>query len=217
MADQITTETTDLREKRAGYFSHGAWVRASAIGLGVAYGLFALFGDGLEILGAAHESVARDSAIMAGLFIGAAVFAKMRRRVLAPHLGGSVWAAVAAGISLATGFVVGFVFAGPPFDFVLGVLTLGIIGGAFQWRLVKDKLPRSGRLYLAGIGAWFAAAVAVLAVAILAGDAFFEALDTEEGTIVGLGAFTAFLALLGVVGGAVGGTIEGLALRKRIR
>jgi hypothetical protein len=218
MTDQITSGTTARDEHRAGGFSLGAWVSASAVGLGVAYGLFALFGDGVEKwFGVAHDSVARDLVIMASLFIGAAVFATMRRRVLAPLLGGSVWAAVAAGISLVVGFVVGFIVAGPPFDFVLGVLTLGIVGGAFQWRLVKDQLPRPGRLYLAGIGAWFAAAVAVLAVAIFTGDAIFETLDPEEGSIVELVSFTAFLALLGLVGGAVGGTIEGLALRKRIR
>ena len=220
MTDQVTSETTTHSKQSVGGFSLGAWVRANAIGLGIAYGLFGLFGDGIEIwLGVAHESVAHDLAIMSGLFIGAAVFALMRRKVLAPHLGGSVWIAVAAGLSLAVGFVVGFIIAGPPFDFVLGVFALGTIGGALQWRLVKDKLARPGRLYLIGIGAWLAAAVAVLAVAIFIIDPIFETLglaEAEEGTIAALVSFTAVLALLGLVGGAVGGAIEGAALRRRI-
>lgn len=218
MTDQVTSETTTRGEQPVGGFSLGAWVRANAIGLGIAYGLFGLFGDGIEIfLGVAHDSVAHDLAIMSGLFIGATVFALMRRRVLAPHLGGSAWIAVAAGLSLAVGFVAGFVIAGPPFDFVLGVFALGTIGGALQWRLVKDKLARPGRLYLLGIGAWLAAAIAVLAVAIFTGDAIFDALgQPEEGTMFALVSFTAFLALLGLVGGAVGGAIEGAALRRRI-
>ncbi len=218
MTDQVTSEKTTRGEQPVGGFSLGAWVRANAIGLGIAYGLFGLFGDGFEIwLGVAHDSVAHDLAIMSGLFIGAAVFALMRRKVLAPHLGGSAWIAAAAGISLAVGFVAGFVIAGPPFDFVLGVFALGTIGGALQWRLVKDKLARPGRLYLIGIGAWLAAAIAVLAVAIFTGDAIFDALgQPEEGTMFALVSFTAFLALLGLVGGAVGGAIEGAALRRRI-
>ncbi len=218
MTDQVTSETTTRGEQPVEGFALGAWVKANAIGLGIAYGLFGLFGDGIEIfLGVAHDSVAHDLAIGSGLFIGAAVFALMRRKVLAPHLGGSAWIAAAAGISLAVGFVAGFVIAGPPFDFVLGVFALGTIGGALQWRLVKDKLARPGRLYLIGIGAWLAAAIAVLAVAIFTGDAIFDALgQPEEGTMFALVSFTAFLALLGLVGGAVGGAIEGAALRRRI-
>ena len=176
-------------------------MRANAAGLGIAYALFALFGGVAEVLGAAHDSIARDLAIMAGLFIGAAVFAMMRRKVLAPHLGGSPWTALAAGVSLAAGFVLGFILAGPPFDFVLGVIALGTIGGALQWRLLKDQLPRPGRLFLAGIAAWVTAAVAAMAVVIPTGDA----IDAAFGS-----------GVIGLIAGAVGGAIEGVALRRRI-
>ena len=119
MTDQITSQTTSRSQQPVGGFPLGAWVRANAVGLGIAYALFALFGGVAEELGAAHDSVTRNVAILAGLFIGAAVFALMRRKVLAPHLGSSPWTAVAAGVSLTAGFVLGFIMAGPPFDFVL--------------------------------------------------------------------------------------------------
>ncbi|HZC99563.1 MAG TPA: hypothetical protein VFA46_05045 [Actinomycetes bacterium] len=218
MTDNATTKAPIHAKPRGGGFPLGAWVRANAVGLGVAYGLFALLGDAVEHWGGApHDSIARNAAIMSALLIGAAVFVLMRRNVLAPHLGGAGRTAVAAGVGLAVGLTTGFMVAGPPFDFVFGVATLGTIGGALQWRLVKDRLSRPGGLFLAGAAAWLAAAVAVLAVALFAGDLIFAALgQPDDASAVGFMSYVAFLTLLGVVGGAVGGAIEGAALRRRM-
>jgi hypothetical protein len=192
-------------------FPLGVWVRANAIGLGAAYGLLALFGDGVESLfGVGHESLARDAAMTAGLLIGAGVFVLLRSRALSSHLEGSVWTALAAGAGLAAGFVVGFVVAGPPFDFVLGVIALGTIGGALQWRVLRYRLARPGGLFLAGVGAWFAAGIGGLAVAVLAGDA----IDAAAGG--GLSGFVAVTTSIGLLAGIIGGAIEGRALRRRI-
>ncbi len=210
MTDQITSQTTSRSQQPVGGFPLGAWVRANAVGLGIAYALFALFGGVAEELGADHDSVTRNLAIIAGLFIGAAVFALMRRKVLAPHLGGSLWTAMAAGVSLAAGFVLGFIMAGPPFDFVLGVIALGTIGGALQWRRLRCQLARPGRLFLIGIGAWVTAAVTAVAVVIPTGDA----IDAAFGS--GVTGFVAVTLVIGLVAGAVGGAIEGAALRRRI-
>lgn len=211
MSDRALSDTVARDERDAAGFPLGAWVRANAVGLGAAYGLFALFGDGVESLfGVGHESVVRDTAMMIGLLIGAGVFVLLRRRILSMYLAASAWTALAAGVGLVSGFVVGFVVAGPPFDFVLGVIALGTIGGALQWRVLRHQLARPEGLFLAGIGAWLAAGVAGLAVAVLAGDA----IDSVAGS--GLSGFVAVTTTIGLVAGAVGGAIEGAALRRRI-
>ncbi len=210
MTDRATLQTSSRGKQRPAGFVLRTWVYANAAGLGGAYALLALFGDGVEALGAGHESITRDLAGLVGMLIGVGLFMTMRRRVLAPHLDGSVWAAIAAGIGLAVGFAVGFVIAGPPFDFVLGVITLGTIGGALERRALRGQLARPTGLMLAGIGAWITAGIAALVVAIVAGDA----IDTALGS--GITGFVAVTLVIGLVAGAVGGAIEGAALRRRL-
>lgn len=211
MMSRVGSEDVVRNDHQESVFRLDRWVGANAIGLGVAYGLWALFGDGVEALfGVDHDSPVQFIAVMAGLAIGAALFVELRRRVLAPHIDGSLKLALAAGFALMVGVIVGFGVAGPPFDFVLGVISLGTIGGAVQWRTVRDQLPRSGGLLLASIGGWLLAGVAVTATAFVAGDA----IDGAFGS--GLTGFVAILTVLGLVGGAVGGVIEGAALRRRL-
>ena len=209
MTDHVTSETAARGKQQAGDFSLGAWTRANALGLGAAYGLFALFGDTADALGARH-GVFHGIAAISGLLIGGALFVVMRRRVLAPHLDRSTWTAIAAGIGLAVGFIVGFGIAGPPFDFILGVITLGTIGGALQWRILRNQLTRPGGLLLVSIGAWLVAGVAAGAVAFFTGDT----IDAAFGS--GITGFVAITVTIGLVAGAVGGAIEGAALRRRI-
>lgn len=215
MATHMTHDATTGGEQSVA-FPVGAWIRANAVGLGVAYGSFGLFGDTADALGAGH-GIAHGVAAVIGLVVGGAVFVLLRRQVLAPHVARSTWTAVAAGIGLAAGFVVGLAIAGPPFDFVLGAITLGTIGGALQWRLLRGQIANPGGLLLWSITAWLASGVTVGATAVFVGDAFFGALgQPEDGTLAGIVSFTAFLLVLGVVGGAVGGAIEGRALRSRL-
>jgi hypothetical protein len=211
MTSKVRSENVVRNAHQESGFRLSRWVRANAIGLGVAYGLWALFGDGVEALfGVDHDSPVQFIAVMVGLAIGAALFVELRRRALAPHIDGSMKLALAAGVSLMLGVVVGFGVAGPPFDFVLGVISLGTIGGAVQWRTVRDQLPRTGGLLLANIGGWLLAGVAVTATAFLAGDTIDAAFGSE------LTGFVAILTVLGLIGGAVGGVIEGAALRRRL-
>jgi hypothetical protein len=210
VTDQIGSETV-RHEQQAGPFSVGAWIRANALGLGVAYGLFGLFG-GLaeEVLGFAHDSLGRDTAILLGLLAGAALFVGLRQRALGAHTDRSWLVSILAGVSLAVGVVVGFVIAGPPIDFVLGMLSLGVIGGALQWRRMRGGIRNPGRMLLASVGAWIAGSVALVTVAVLVGDA----IDSVAGG--GTAGFVAVLTLIGLVGGAVGGAVEGSALRRQL-
>ncbi len=172
--------------------------------------LFALFGGGVEAMGAPHGGLVHAVATTSGLVIGSALFAVIRWKLLAPHLGGSARMASAAAIGLVVGFFVGLGIIGPGFDFVLSVAMIGIIGGAYQWRILRGQLARPGRLFGAVIGAWVTAAIALLAVAILAGDA----IDAAFGS--GITGFIAITLVLGLVAGVVGGALEGAALRRWI-
>lgn len=202
--------------ERRGGFSLGAWVRANAVGLGLAYAMFGLFGDAADALGARHGIIHGVSAT-GGLLIGGGVFVMLRRRVLAPHVARSTRTAIAAGVGLAAGFIVGVAVAGPPFDFILGAVTLGTVGGGLQWRLLRDQLARPGGLLMASIAAWLVAGVTVGVIAVLAGDSVFHALgDPAEESVLGIVSFTVFLLVLGVAGGTAGGLIEGRALRDRL-
>jgi hypothetical protein len=209
MSGSTTIDAGAAAQSRTAW-SMRRWVAANAVGLGLTYGLFALLGDIADALGAEHGS-GHGIAALGGLFIGAVIFIALRDRALAGTLGDRALSGVAAGIGLGAGFVVGYVIAGPPFDFVLGVVSLGIIGGAIQWRAYRHRLPRPGRMLLATIGAWLSAGVAALLVAVGAGDAIAGVFG-GDGTV----GFVAITVTIGVVAGTVGGSIEGAALRRRI-
>lgn len=198
-------------------FSLRAWVLANAIGLGVTYGLFALLGDLAEYgLGVTHDSLVRNLALLVAVITGASVFVSRRRRVLADHVTNPRTVAMAAAAALALGLIVGFAVGGPPIDFVLGAVTLGTIGGTFQWRALRDRVEHPGRLLAASIGGWVGAGIIAGAVALI-GDPLHALMgEPADGTAMGIASFVFLLTLIGVVGGAVGGWIEGSALRRRL-
>jgi hypothetical protein len=199
---------TAIRE--SGAFQVRDWVVANALGLALVYALGALLAGLAEAAGAEHESIARDLSGLSGFLVGALAFVFLSYRALAGRVEWSSLAALGAGLGLSAGFVVGFLIAGPPIDFVLGIVTLGTIGGGLQWRQFRHEFPRPGRMLAAGIIGWIVAGVATIAVAIVLGDA----VDAAFGS--GVAGFVAVTAVIGLVGGAVGGVIEGRALARRI-
>lgn len=212
-----TDSAAEARPVDPGGFSLRAWVLANAIGLGLTYGLFALLGDLAEYgLGVAYDSLMRDLALLVAVIVGASTFVYLRERVLASHVTNPRVVAVAAATGLALGLIVGFAVGGPPIDFVLGAISLGTIGGTFQWRALRDRVEHPGGLLAASIGGWFLAGTAGGAVA-FAGDTLHLLFGSpEDGTAMGTAFFVFILTLIGVVGGAVGGWIEGSALRRRL-
>jgi len=198
-------------------FSLGGWVKANVIGLGVTYGLFALLGDIAEFgLGVAHESLVRNFALLVAVIAGASWFMRLRRRVIARHVQDSRTVALAAATGLSLGLITGFAVGGPPLDFVLGAIALGTIGGTFLWRQLRNRVRRPGGLLLASIGGWILAGLVAGAVAFI-GDPLHELVGApQDGTVSGSVFFVSLLALIGMVGGLVGGWIEGAALRRRL-
>jgi hypothetical protein len=211
MSAKISSEaqTTSASIKRTG-FQVRDWVAANALGLALVFALWALLSGVAEALGAGHESLVRDLSGLAGFLLGASAFTFLRYRALAGRVAWSTVVALAAGIGLAIGFVVGFIIAGPPIDFLLGIIALGTIGGGLQWRRLRHRIPRPGGLLAAGIAGWIGAGIVAVAVAILLGDAVAGLFGG------GVAGFVAVTAMLGFVGGATGGAVEGRALASRI-
>jgi hypothetical protein len=212
-----TESAVEVRPGDPGGFSSRAWVSANAIGLGLTYGLFALLGDLAEYgLGVAHDSLVRNLALLVAVIVGASTFVFLRQRVLASQVTNPRAVAVAAAAGLALGLIVGFAVGGPPIDFVLGAIALGTIGGTFQWRALRDRVEHPGGLLASSIGGWVLAGIAGGAVA-FTGDALHRLFGApEDGTAMGTVFFMFILTLIGVVGGTVGGWIEGTALRRRL-
>lgn len=191
-------------------WSVGRWIGANVIALAAAWGFFALFGGTVEALGAEHDSVARDLSLLAAFVIGGSLFALLRQRALLRHVPRARRVAIAAVLGLSVGAVAGFAIGGPPFDFILGIFAMGTVGGAVEWRALRHHLRRPGVLAATGAAGWLAAGIAGVAPAFLLGDT----IDAAFGG--GVTGFVAILLMIGLVAGAVGGALEGLALRTRI-
>jgi hypothetical protein len=81
-------------------------------------------------------------------------------------------------------------------------------------------LAKAGSLLVVTILGWIAAGIAVGVAAFLVEPVYrlvgVPPDGSAEGTAIGTVSFVLTLGMLGVVGGAVGGVIEGLALRRRL-
>lgn len=197
---------------------HGTWTKVNAIGLSIAYGLFAVVGDGVEMLfDLDHDGVARNIPTLFAIVIGAGVFSRLRQHALAPLAGVSRGIATASGLGFAGGFLLGFAIAGPPLDFVLATLTFGAIGGLAMRRHLASRLVKPGRFHARVIGAWLAAAVAVpIAAMVVVGPMYAVLGEPAEGSVAAYVSFIAALVFLGLVGGATGGAVEWRALRRHL-
>jgi hypothetical protein len=186
------------------------WAAVNAAGLGTAFGLFALFGGAVEALGAEHDSLVRDLSLLVAFIFGGIVWAHLRQRALLPELPRARRVGIAAAIALAAGFVGGFLIAGPPLDLILAIWVAGAVAGGVEWRSLRRHLPRPGRLAAVGVPTWLLASVVAIVPAALLGDAIDGALGG------GVAGFVGVLLIIGLVGGATGGSLEALALRRRL-
>ncbi len=211
MTDQLPAEITIHNGRSSTQLRIGAWVRANAVGLGLTFALFGLVGEGMEAMGAEHDTAAWGVPTLAAMVLGGTAFAALRGRVLGVHHRGPRWHLVAIGAGSTAGFVAGLV---PPLDFLTGILAAGTIGGAVQLRRLRRQAGRTRRSTLVGVGGWLLGGLAAVAAAILVADVILTGMLDLADEVNGVGGFVAILALVGLVGGAVGGAIEGGALRR---
>lgn len=207
----MSTQSTRQAATAQATWSVRRWVTVNAVALGAALGMFALFGGTVEALGAEHDSVTRDLALLAAFIIGGSLFAYLRQRTLLPQVFRAKRVGVAATVGLAAGFVGGFLIGGPPLDFILGIFMLGTIAGAVEWRALRRHLRRPSLLMALSTGSWLVAAIAAVVPATLFGDA----IDAAFGS--GVPGFMAVLLMIGLVGGTVGGALEAISLRTGLR
>lgn len=209
MTDHPTTKQTSPGAPRTAAFSLGAWVRANAVGLGASFGSFALVGGVLEAMGADHNSLLRNVPAVLAMAAGGVVFAILRRGALGAQHAGSRRQLLIIGLSVPAGLFLGL--GTPPFDWIGATLVGGTVGGALQLRALR---PAGLRRVLASAGSWLAAGLILTATAIVLIDVLLVgALGLDGDSVV---SFVVILTVLGLVAGATGGAIEGVALRRSI-
>ncbi len=210
MSSHHAVQTTTHSGQNSPRLALRAWVLANALGLGTAFALFAVVGEAMEAAGSEHGTVDWGVPTLAAMVVGGSLFAYLRQRVLG---GRNRWLhTLVIGVAVAAGFVAGWF---PPIDFVTGMCVAGVVGGALQLREVW-RLGDSRRLLVLSVGTWLLAGLAAVGAAILVADVIISGALGRADLVDGVGGFVAILALAGVVGGTVGGAIEGIAVRNRL-
>jgi hypothetical protein len=219
MATQTAALATGAATRSTGQVHQ--WAAVNAIAIGAAYGLFALFGGTAEALGAGHESIPRDLSIFSGLILGGVLFAHLRQRTLLPHVRRFRRVALVAAICLPVSFILG-VAGGPLLYFPLGIVAVGTVAGAVEWRATRKRggdppaISFRRRLMCWLLGGIVAVATVVALEAAGAIGGLQSLLFAMLGETVGdVAHFTMVLGSMGALGGAIGGTLEGRTLYLR--
>lgn len=164
--------------------------------------------------GKADENVnpAEIVRLFEALILGGAAAGISIRLMPGRQIGWAGWGILATSIGYSIGFPVGFALGGPPIDFFLGVILLGLTGGVVQWLAMRDQVNRAGWWVLAStISMAVGIAVGVVVVFTFAETIFpVSFLDTPIGFIV-------ILSIIGAITGAVGGGISGGVLVRMLR
>jgi MFS family permease len=126
------------------------------------------------------------------------------------------WAFIAAFFD-----VVGWVLGLALIAFVILSFPSGRLGDKSSRLIARTVVfggARPGVLLIVTIGGWLLAAIVAGGVAVLLGDALHTAFGSPpDGTPMGTVFFVFILSLMGMVGGVVGGSIEGAALDRRLQ
>ena len=183
------------------------WMVANMVGLAL----------GLALWGIIHDTLGEESAnpnilasLVGELLVGA-IAGTLQWFVLKPYLNGVYRGILGGSIGCAIGLIFGYFLGGIPFDFILGFIGFGL-GSSWGHLLGLSHLMPGTRRWIVTntVGFGIAGIVAVI-VAILLGDG----VDAAFGS--GVSGFAAVLAMLGGVGGAVGGLITGMLLVNMLR
>lgn len=178
------------------------WTLANMVGLAMGFALW----------GVIHDTIGEQSAdpnilasLVGELLVGA-IAGTLQWFVLKPYLNGVRRGILGGSIGCAIGLIFGYFLGGVPFDFILGFIGFGL-GSSWGHSLgLRHLIPGTRRwIVTSSVGFGIAGIVAVI-VAI----AFGDGVDAAFGS--GVSGFAAVLAMLGSVGGAVGGLITGTLL-----
>jgi len=174
-------------------------VIASTLGLAAGQGLFSLLDATVGDMGELGDGIAH----YVGLPLAGAAFGFAQWRVLRQFAERSAWGILAGAIGLLVGYVLGFVLAGPPIDFLLGYVFMGTAAAIAQWLALRRRVARSGWWIPASTGAFIVGGIAAVGVAVAGlGDAL------GSGEV----AFVILVLVLGLIVGLISSAISGAAL-----
>jgi len=174
-------------------------VIASTLGLAVGQVLFAMLDATIGDMGELGDGIAH----YVGLPLAGAAFGFAQWRVLRRFVERSAWGIVAGAIGLLVGYVLGFLLAGPPIDFVLGYVFMGTAAAIAQWLALRRRVARSGWWIPASAGAFVAGAIAAVGAAVAG---LGDALGSGEVS------FVILVLVLGLIVGSISSALTGAVL-----
>jgi hypothetical protein len=175
------------------------WVIASTLGLAVGQVLFAVLDATIGDMGELGDGIAH----YVGLPLAGAAFGFAQWRVMRRFVAGSAWGIIAGAIGLLVGYVLGFLLAGPPIDFLLGYVFMGTAAAIGQWFALRRRVARSGWWIPASAGAFIVGAIAAVGTAVAG---LGDALGSGEVS------FVILVLVLGLIVGSISSAITGAAL-----
>jgi hypothetical protein len=185
-------------------------VLANIAGWAVGLALFGIFSERLEQFNQIGHPVGW---IVGGAVVGALQWSVLRRRVDL-----AAWSILASSGGVLAGFILGWSLGGPPFDFLLAFVMVGLLNGIVQWRALRPLVDRAGWWVLASSLGFAVGGAVGIGLLLAVGDPVIRAFSAAVSNAFGGGAsgdvasFAAVLLMLGVVGGAVGGAMTGIVL-----
>jgi hypothetical protein len=173
----------------------------SALGLAGAEGFFGVFSDLFD-----NGSQVGDAAgHLVGLPLGLAIFVAAMAPILQPGRRGVIRWLVLTALLGTFGYLVGFALVGPPVDFALSIIVVGVTFGFVQRSTLRTRgLTGGWRCVTSASAGYTLGAVAGVAVAIAIAPHLPD-------TTLAYGLVT---AIIGAVAGAVGGAINGRSLSR---
>jgi hypothetical protein len=175
------------------------WVIASTLGLAVGQVLFAMLDATIGDMGELGDGIAH----FVGLPLAGAAFGFAQWRVLRQFVERSEWGIIAGAIGLLVGYVLGFLLAGPPIDFLFGYVFMGTAAAIGQWFALRTRVARSGWWIPASAGAFVVGAIVAVGAAVAG---LGDALGSGEVS------FVILVLVLGLIVGSISSAITGAAL-----
>ena len=137
--------------------------------------------------------------------LGATVYFAQRRAL---GLRGRWVPALVCGLATFLSYALGYQVMGPPMDFLLSLVVLGIATGVTLWLTLRGRIARPA-LCVAAVGVGYSVgAVAGAAAAVAFGDSVNQVFGG------GLTGFMGVVGMIGVIAGVIGSLLSGLALTR---